>query len=179
MDTQNSSNKKRSLEMLSVSGVLLGAIAALLAAVLGQNGIYGFLSSDSESENDKGSVTITNTNTNENRATGGNANNGNVNPTNTNSENASQTANPNASHTPGSVSNPEMTRAEYDQIQMGMTYQDVAAIVGSPGNRSSANGPFVTYEWDDGGPFGVSVTFSRDRVTMIGTYGHGADLFNP
>ena len=75
-------------------------------------------------------------------------------------------------------SEPDMTRAEYDQIQTGMTYEEVVSIVGSPGTRVSANGPFTTYAWDDGGPFGAKIVFSGNNVHMLGPHGHGSNLFN-
>jgi hypothetical protein len=70
----------------------------------------------------------------------------------------------------------EVTLAEYDRIEEGMTLQDVEAVVGGKGALSSSakSDEYVieTYSWA-GAPIGstATVTFTGGRVTNKAQYG--------
>ncbi|MDR3149428.1 MAG: outer membrane protein assembly factor BamE [Oscillospiraceae bacterium] len=64
--------------------------------------------------------------------------------------------------TPPPDAKPEQVTAdEYQQIEIGMTYEEVVAIVGGEG-RSSKRGKFTFYAWSGFAPMSNDVTMSFD-----------------
>ncbi|WP_413199037.1 caspase, EACC1-associated type [Nostoc piscinale] len=71
---------------------------------------------------------------------------------------------------------PEITQAEYEAVKYGMTYEEVAKIIGSPGTESggsqSGSGTIITrYKWKKGFPKpDVTLTFKNNRLIDKGMW---------
>ncbi|MEI6808770.1 MAG: hypothetical protein WCN95_08605 [bacterium] len=71
----------------------------------------------------------------------------------------------------GNAGHPIVTRAEYDQIQNGMTYDQVVAIVGSAGSETlNAGGGTFAYTWLNPDTSGAEVIFMNGAVYGKDTY---------
>lgn len=69
-----------------------------------------------------------------------------------------------------------ITKAEFDQIQTGMTLDQVNAIVGAPGTLDFESGSgtdysFASYSWDGAGGTSASVSFQQGLVSSKNQYG--------
>lgn len=70
------------------------------------------------------------------------------------------------------TNNPKISKAEYDQIHVEMTYDDVVKIIGGPGAVASESGkkgePFysITYKWDGetGAGSYANLTFQNGKL---------------
>lgn len=64
------------------------------------------------------------------------------------------------------------TLAEFNQLKQGMTYEEVAALMGSPGELTSSSGPFQTYSYEgDAFLSTIVLTFTEAKLsgfTQIG-----------
>lgn len=203
MTSSGNNNKKPSFEKVTVIAAVIGAIAAVISAFVGQGGIAGLFKGEETKGTKDTSPTIT---VNPSISVGGaSVSTGNVTDNSsvkhdsrneTVSDPSSPVQVPNSSNirkdtlqtrsqlevpqklrvkppTNKAVSSPDITREEYDAIQNGMTYEQVTQIVGSPGKSDGTNGPFSFYKWDDGGHFGVRMTFLDGKLTSKGSYGFG------
>lgn len=73
----------------------------------------------------------------------------------------------------------KITKAEFDAIQSGMTYEEVVAIIGSEGEMLSEVGSkgeqfhTVMYEWKGIGDFGANAnfTFQEGKMEMKAQFG--------
>ncbi|AZU98978.1 hypothetical protein pW2_152 [Bacillus phage pW2] len=73
----------------------------------------------------------------------------------------------------------KITKAEFDAIQSGMTYEEVVAIIGSEGELLSEVGSkgeqfhSVMYEWEGKGDFGANAnfTFQEGKMEMKAQFG--------
>jgi len=65
-------------------------------------------------------------------------------------------------------SSPIVTKSEYDQIQTGMSYSQVAAIVGDPGSQSQKQEFMGTvntiYTWQNGDGSNLICMFDNDKL---------------
>jgi hypothetical protein len=88
----------------------------------------------------------------------------------------SSTPPPTLSKVPVPLGTEVITKAEYDQITNGLTYDEVEAIAGGPGHLSSrVEGDAMTTEiftWDGNGPAGsnANVSFEAGHVTSKAQY---------
>jgi hypothetical protein len=58
-----------------------------------------------------------------------------------------------------------VTKTEYDEIQKGMSYDEVVAIIGSSGTLTGGEGPNVGwYKWSNGNGSSVTVSFIHNGV---------------
>jgi hypothetical protein len=57
-----------------------------------------------------------------------------------------------------------VTRAEYDQIQVGMTYDQVVAVIGSDGTEIAHARNVVVYEWKNPDATIVDVSFLNGKA---------------
>jgi hypothetical protein len=57
-----------------------------------------------------------------------------------------------------------VTRAEYNQIQIGMTYDQVVAIIGSDGIEVAHASNMVAYRWENPDATIVEVSFVNGKV---------------
>ncbi len=48
---------------------------------------------------------------------------------------------------PPAVNDPKMSLEEYNELVPGMTYEEVAELVGGPGQLTSGSGAYGVYEW--------------------------------
>jgi len=75
---------------------------------------------------------------------------------------------------PASNNKPTMTKAEFDQIKDGMSYDEVAAIVGGPGELQAESGAkgdaahTVSYGFDGEGSMGANaqLMFQGGKLNM-------------
>lgn len=71
-------------------------------------------------------------------------------------------AKPAATPTPAAKNKPTMTKAEFDQLKSGMTYEEATAIIGGPGEVMSESGSkgedlhTVMYQYKGEGDFGAN-----------------------
>ena len=72
---------------------------------------------------------------------------------------------------PSTVPAAQMTLAEFDQITHGMTFEQVVAIVGSPGTVSSELMNTKTYTFDGGMMASGIVQFTDGKVTSKSHFG--------
>ena len=114
---------------------------------------------------------------------GSNSGGGTASPSTSASVNPSATTDPNATAAPSaSAATVKVSNAQYEQVQNGMTYEQVVGIMGGEGQQLSestyndSNGNPVTlkiYYWEGQGETGanVSITFQGDVVTTKSSYG--------
>ena len=114
---------------------------------------------------------------------GGNTGGGTNTPSTSTSTAPSTTVDPNATASPStSATTVKVSNAQYEQVQNGMTYEQVVGIMGGEGQQLSestyndSNGNPVTlkiYYWEGQGETGanVSITFQGDVVTTKSSYG--------
>ena len=71
----------------------------------------------------------------------------------------------------GGTSEATITPEQFEQIENGMTYDEVTDLVGSEGEKQSESNGKVTYNWrgEDGGT--VSVIFDNGQVTTKSQFG--------
>lgn len=79
---------------------------------------------------------------------------------------------------------PLVTSANFERIKVGMTYQEVAQIIGNggsrsqDGNRGSSSASNTTYNWINPDGTGLSIVFDgSDRVASIRSYNLNATNF--
>lgn len=114
-------------------------------------------------------------------ANGGNSSNNTAQPTSTTNETQKQTNSSNNNSTPVAANTdqpkqtteqekpnepenkPTISKAEFEQIKTGMTYEEVVKIIGGEGNLLSetkiGNIHSVMYEWDGEGMIGANANF--------------------
>ena len=114
---------------------------------------------------------------------GSNSGGGTASPSTSASVNPSATTDPNATAAPSATAaTVKVSNAQYEQVQNGMTYEQVVGIMGGEGQQLSestyndSNGNPVTlkiYYWEGQGETGanVSITFQGDVVTTKSSYG--------
>jgi len=81
---------------------------------------------------------------------------------------------PTTTTAPVSKNKPTMTKAEFDQIKDGMSYEEVAAIVGGPGELQAESGTpgdqfhTVSYKFDGEGSMGANaqLMFQGGKLNM-------------
>jgi hypothetical protein len=73
---------------------------------------------------------------------------------------------PNAYNSSGSA--PVVTMAEYQQVSDGMSYAEVTAIIGSPGQELSSSNvagySTVMYMWSNAGGSNMNAMFQNDKL---------------
>jgi hypothetical protein len=65
----------------------------------------------------------------------------------------------------------QITKAKYDQIQTGMTYDQVVAIIGSQGIVQFQSGTFSSYQWKAGDSASASISFQNAAVSSKSQFG--------
>lgn len=97
------------------------------------------------------------------------------------SNSTSQTSSPASSSAPAPVpkNKPTITKAEFDKIQNGMTYEQVTEIIGGPGEVTAESGTkgtdlyTVIYQYKGEGDLGAnaSMTFQGGKLEMKAQFG--------
>ena len=84
--------------------------------------------------------------------------------TTTNSNNANKTETSTATNGAG------LTRAKYEQLQFGMTYDEVVKILGGPGEEAetytAGSAKVVKYKWAGDNNARITATFSNGKLSF-------------
>jgi hypothetical protein len=68
-----------------------------------------------------------------------------------------------------------VTQAKYEQIQQGMTYEEVRAVIGAPGEELSrsdiAGYQTVMYSWKNGNGSNMNAMFQNGRLINKARFG--------
>lgn len=90
---------------------------------------------------------------------------------NTNSNSNSNSNNTSSSNSSSSTNGAAgLTRENYEKMEMGISYDEVVRLLGSPGTESArytANtATVVTYKWEGDNHARISATFSNGKLTF-------------